>query len=125
MPLERVKELFNTFGEGANPNVNYLKGYVKDTLEPKTCPIDKIALLRIDVDAYSATKEVLEFLYPKVVSGGMIIFDDANIGSARVAIEEFYEKESITISHVAEYPDTCNNYIVSGLGGESCYIFKK
>lgn len=125
MPLEKVKEFFNTFGEGTNPNVNYLKGYVKDTLKPEICPIDKIALLRIDVDAYSATKEVLEFLYPKVVSGGMIIFDDAGIESARVAIEEFYTKENITISHIAEYPDTCSNYTVGGLGGESCYIFKK
>lgn len=120
--LEQVKEFFNNFGEGANPNVNYLKGYVKDVLNPNVCPINKISLLRIDVDAYSATREVLEFLYPKVVSGGMIIFDDANIDSARIAIEEFFQKENIILETCpAEHPGELRH----GLTSAGCYFFKK
>jgi len=120
--LEQVKKFFNDFEEGSNPNVNYLKGYVKDVLNPQICPIDKISLLRIDVDAYSATREVLEFLYPKVVSGGMIIFDDANIDSARIAIEEFFQKQNITLNtYPAEHPGELRH----GLTSAGCYLFKK
>jgi hypothetical protein len=122
IPLEQVKEFFNNFGEGTNPNVNYLKGFVKDVLEPSICPIDKISLLRVDVDAYSATREVLEFLYPKVVSGGMIIFDDANIDSARFAIEEFFQKENIVLN---TYPAAHPGELRSGLNSAGCYFFKK
>ena len=122
IPLEQVKEFFNEFGEGSNPNVNYLKGYVKDILKPEVCPIDKISLLRIDVDAYSATREVLEFLYPKVVSGGLIIFDDGDIASARIAIEEFYQKENIGLN---TYPASNPGELRNGLSGAGCYVFKK
>ena len=120
--LEEVQTFFNEFGKGSNPNVNYIKGYVKDTLNPENCPIDKISLLRIDVDAYSATREVLEFLYPKVVKGGMIIFDDGDIGSARIAIEEFFEKENITLN---TFPAPNPGELRIGLSGAGCYLFKE
>jgi hypothetical protein len=120
--LEQVKEFFNNFGEGINPNVNYLKGFVKDVLEPSVCNIDKISLLRVDVDAYSATREVLEFLYPKVVSGGMIIFDDGDIDSARLAIGEFFQKENITLNTC---PATHPGELRTGINSAGCYFFKK
>ena len=120
--LEQVKEFFNDFGEGTNPNVNYLKGFVKDVLDPSTCPIDKISLLRVDVDAYSATREVLELLYSKVVVGGMVIFDDANIDSARFAIEEFFEKENIVLNTC---PAVHPGELRSGLNSAGCYFLKK
>lgn len=119
--LEEVKQLFNDYGEGENPNVNYLKGFVKNSLDPKNCPIKKISLLRIDVDAYSATMEVLEFLYPKVVNGGMIIFDDANIDSARFAIEEFFEKNKIFPNI---YSVSKQGEILSYLCEAGSYMFK-
>jgi hypothetical protein len=122
IPMEQVKEFFNNFGEGSNPNINYIKGFVKDVLDPKVCSIDKISLLRIDVDAYSATREVLELLYHKVVSGGMIIFDDANIDSARLAIEEFFQKENIILNTI---PPTHPGQLKLGLNSAGCYFFKK
>jgi len=120
--LEQVKEFFNNFGEGINPNVNYLKGFVKDVLEPSVCSIEKISLLRVDVDAYSATREVLEFLYPKIVSGGMIIFDDGDIDSSRLAIEEFFQKENIPLNTC---PAVHPGELRAGINSAGCYFFKK
>ena len=74
--LEQVQSNFSRFGfPTSDKRINYLKGWVKDTLN--TDEIKKIALLRIDVDSYSATKEVLDLLYSKVSIGGLIVFDDS------------------------------------------------
>jgi O-methyltransferase len=116
-----VKSVFDKFNELNNPRVNFLEGYVVDTLNPKVCPINNIAVLRIDVDAYSATMEVLDYLYPKVIDGGYIIFDDANIGSAREAVIDYFKKENIELW-------TSNNTqplsFSNGLAGEGCVYVK-
>lgn len=120
--LEFVKNVFNEYGELDNPNVKFLKGYVKDTLNPIVCPIEKISLLRIDVDAYSATMDVLDYLYPKVVSGGMIIFDDASIESGYWAINDFFKRPNT--QELITY-DPLIRGTVYGLGNPFCYLIKK
>ena len=75
--------------------IKLLKGWVKDTLHPDRCDIKNIALLRIDVDAYSATLEVLEHLYDKVVPGGFVIFDDCCLIEAREAMCDFFERRGV------------------------------
>jgi hypothetical protein len=75
------------------PRVEIFKGFVKDVLP--TLNIDKIALLRIDVDAYSATREVLDYLYPKVVKGGYIIFDDSCLIQTVDAFCDYFEENKI------------------------------
>ena len=71
--LKEVQDNFKRFGlEGER--IKYLKGFVNETLP--TSGIEKISLLRVDVDAYSATLDVLNNLYSKVQPGGYIIFDD-------------------------------------------------
>lgn len=96
--LEEVKENFAKFDCLDENRIKFLKGYVNETLPPEVCPINKIALLRVDVDAYSATMEVLDYLYPKVVSGGYIIFDDIGcVFSAKKAIFDYFKKHSLTI----------------------------
>lgn len=70
--------------------VKILPGWFKDTLVPDVCPINQIALLRIDGDLYSSTYEVLEYLYPKVVKGGFVIFDDYIITDSRQAVYDYF-----------------------------------
>lgn len=94
--LENVKENFQIFNS-LNERINFLKGYVVDTLHPSVCSINKIALLRIDVDAYSATMEVLEYLYDKVVPGGYIIFDDSGLSQTANAIRDHFTRENILL----------------------------
>lgn len=91
--LEEVKFHFKNYGLENDSRINYLKGFVKDTL-PKA-NINSISLLRIDVDAYSATLEVLEELYDKVENKGYIIFDDSSLYESLDAIKYFFEHKNI------------------------------
>jgi len=100
--LDEVKSNFKQFGL-VDDDIIFLKGWVKDTLNPKTCKIDKISVLRIDVDSYSATLEVLVNLYDKVVSGGYIIFDDSALHECKDAIREFERIKNIKFNFM--YPD--------------------
>ena len=75
-------------------HLNYVKGLVEDTL-PKNSP-EKISILRVDTDWYSSTKHILNSLFEKVVSGGVVIFDDyESWEGARTAINEFFNEQGI------------------------------
>ena len=51
-----------------------VRGWFKDTLP--TLDVDDIAVLRLDGDLYDSTLGCLEALFPRVVSGGLVIIDD-------------------------------------------------
>lgn len=91
--LEEVQSHFKTYGLGDQDRIKFLKGFVKDTLP--TSGIEKVALLRIDVDAYSATLETLEELYDKVQPGGYIIFDDSCLYETLDAIKMFFKQRNL------------------------------
>jgi hypothetical protein len=75
-------------------HLNYVKGLVEDTL-PMNSP-EKISILRVDTDWYSSTKHILNSLFKKVVSGGVVIFDDyESWEGARTAINEFFDEQGI------------------------------
>ena len=100
--LETVKDNFIKYNLPDDKRINFLKGWVKDTLKPEICPIKDIALLRIDVDSYSATLEVLDYLYSKVKSGGIIIFDDSCLSESHHAMITFLEREpNIIFKHTS------------------------
>lgn len=68
----------------------------------------KIALLHIDVDVYEPTKAILEHLWEKLVSGGIIMLDDyGTVEGETNAVDEFFKGKNITI-HKPKY-----NYIPS------------
>ena len=74
--------------------LHYRKGDVKDTLQ-KDIP-EKIAILRLDTDWYESTKIELEVLYPKLVSGGILILDDYGYWKgARKAVDEYFASNKI------------------------------
>lgn len=50
-----------------------------------------IALLRLDTDTYFSTKAELEYFYPKLVTGGILIIDDyGHAFGARRAVDEYF-----------------------------------
>jgi O-methyltransferase len=66
---EEIKEKFKDFG-----NMEIIPGYVPDTLTKlKT---DKVAFVSIDFNCVKPESEALEFIWDKVVDGGIIIFGD-------------------------------------------------
>jgi O-methyltransferase len=74
------------------------KGYFKEVL--KDHPDQPIALLHIDGDLYQSYMDTLNFLFDKVIRGGIIVFDDffvTDLGEdrwpgSRRAVQEFLGK---------------------------------
>ena len=93
--LEVVKD--NVFKTGYDKSkLHFIKGEVEKTLPD--CSIDKIVLLRLDTDWYESTKCELEYLFPKLVPGGILIIDDYGrwLGSKKAA-DDYFEKNKICI----------------------------
>lgn len=67
--------------------VRIVEGWLDDVLP--TLDVDKIALLKIDVDGYEATLATLEHLWPKLSDGGLVYVEDGNTPGARRAITDF------------------------------------
>ena len=68
--------------------VHLVRGPVEDTV-PEQAP-DQIALLRLDTDWYTSTKHELNHLYPRLVSGGVMVIDDyGHWEGARGAVDEY------------------------------------
>lgn len=124
--LERVQQRFEEYGL-SDSRIEFLKGFVKDSLP--TAGIKKLSLLRIDVDAYSATKEVLDELYDKVQPGGYIIFDDSCLYECIDAMKDFFKERGLP--NEVFHPETdevlqlSGSYIGSNSGFPAgCYIIK-
>jgi hypothetical protein len=78
--------------------IHYVAGAVETTI-PATLP-GPIALLRLDTDFYSSTRQELVHLYPLVVSGGVVIVDDYGAWQgARKAVDEFLLDEPEIFLH--------------------------
>lgn len=85
----------------SNNRVNIIKGIFPDE-SGQAVQEKKFSLVHLDVDVYKSYKDCLDFLYPKVVKGGVIVFDDYNAVSclgAKTAIDEFFKdkKEDVQI----------------------------
>lgn len=69
----------------------YHKGLIPDTF--KRLGNSSVALSHIDVDIYESVLNCCQFLYPRTVAGGFLIFDDYGFPScpgARAAVDEFF-----------------------------------
>lgn len=88
-------------------NFELVKGDIVQTLPEyfNHKPHTKIALLHIDTDVYEPAKIALETLWPRVVKGGIVIFDDyGTFPGETQAVDEFFkdkdvEFKKLTISH--------------------------
>lgn len=74
--------------------IEIIKGDINNTLPLflEQHPELMISLLNVDMDNYSPTKTILKDLYPLVVKGGVVIFDEIN--------NEFYQGETIALKEV-------------------------
>ena len=56
--------------------------------------IERLAFAHIDVDLYRSVLDCIEFAYPRLVAGGLIVFDDYGFPScarARQAVDQAFE----------------------------------
>jgi hypothetical protein len=91
-PLEKVKENLESTGYPSE-KLHYIKGDVCVTLLNDQNIPKNIAILRLDTDWYESSKIELIKLYPNVVKGGVIIFDDYYFWNGqRQATDEYFNE---------------------------------
>lgn len=75
--------------------VQYYKGWIPDRFpEVKN---KKFSFVHIDVDLYRPIKDALDFFYPRLEKGGIIVLDDYGMSQfpgAKKAVDEFLKKEN-------------------------------
>lgn len=92
LPILRGAGLSQEF---LDQHVTVVKGFFEDALA-KT-PIERIALLHLDVNLYRSYQVCLNELFPKVAPGGVVMFDEylnadeaEKCPGAKKAIDEFF-----------------------------------
>jgi O-methyltransferase len=99
--LEDVREGFTEVPYPPE-RIHFVEGRVEDTV-PEHAP-EEISLLRLDTDWYESTRHELEHMYPRLVSGGILILDDYGWWQgARRATDEFLArtKEPLFLARIA------------------------
>ena len=95
--------------QGLADNVNLIEGDVTKTLPEffDENPYTAFSIVNIDLDLYGPTKLALEFLYPRVVKGGVVILDDYAGGfpGANRAVEEYLQEQSLDVE-IQKFPYT-------------------
>jgi hypothetical protein len=93
--VEQVRENFARF-DLLDEDVTFVKGWFKDTMPDLRGQVDQIAILRMDGDYYTSTREVIDELYDKVTAGGFIIVDDyGTYQQCRDAIHDFWTERGL------------------------------
>lgn len=101
-PLEEVQ---NNLASTSYPaeKIRFIKGDVVETLH--TSVPDKIAVLRLDTDWYESTRAEMEVLFPRLVTGGVILIDDYGAWKGcKKAIDEYLTAYKIPLMlHRTDY----------------------
>ena len=93
--------------------VHYHVGWFQETLPRDHLDVGPIAILRLDGDWYASTKICLEYLYDKVVPGGIVIVDDyVTYEGCRKAVDEFMARENVK-AYLAPVDSDCR-FMVKG-----------
>jgi Macrocin-O-methyltransferase (TylF) len=83
------------------PRIVLVDGNIEESLPRfvEEHPGLRVSLLHIDCDLYRPTKTALDVLWPRLVTGGVIVFDDYGVrpweGESRAADEYFMEKNIV------------------------------
>lgn len=92
-PIEEVRANMDATGY-PRERVRLVEGNVEDTI-PAEVP-DTIAVLRLDTDWFESTWHELVHLYPRLVSGGVLIVDDYGWWrGAREAVDRYLAEHEI------------------------------
>jgi O-methyltransferase len=83
--------------------IHFVAGPVEQTI-PDRLP-EQVAVLRLDTDWYESTRHELEYLYPRLASGGVLIIDDyGHWDGARKAVDEYLaEHDEVLLLHRTDY----------------------
>jgi len=87
----------NTRLRKINSNVELIKGIVDQNIDASK--INRIAILRLDMDWYQPTKTALNKFYDKIQKGGILIIDDyGHHSGAKKATDEFIKERDLRLN---------------------------
>jgi hypothetical protein len=94
-------------------HVKLVKGFFKDSLPSFSGTL--VALLHLDVDLYQSYKDTLEYFWPRVQVGGVVLFDEYKqpgvesvFPGAAKAIDEFFGSQQKLI----QYDESIKRYYI-------------
>ena len=94
LSLDRTKANLKQFEE----HCEFVKGYIPEVFSENPGPSD-LSWLHIDLNSSMPTQKTLEQFVPKLLSGGVVLFDDYGHGgfseTKKVADEFFSKKDGI------------------------------
>lgn len=76
--IDNVKDLFSFFDK---KNIKILSGIFPDETSKEISFKEKFKLCHIDVDAYDSAKDIFEWVWPRLITNGYVIFDDYGFAS--------------------------------------------
>jgi len=77
--------------ERVGPQASYHKGFIPETFAG--LEDSRVAIAHIDVDLYRSILDCCQFIYPRLLRGGFLVFDDYGFPTcpgARQAVDEFF-----------------------------------
>jgi hypothetical protein len=97
-------------------NVKVVPGYFEDTL-PSILEDRSFCFVHLDCDIYSSYQTCLPLLYPRLVAGGIMLFDEYRSSvwpGATQAIDEFFsdKPEKPQIAHDASRPNSPKYFVM-------------
>lgn len=103
--LEACKTLLEGIIRYPADRIFYRQGVFDLTLPRFADTVSSISVLRLDCDWYNGVKQCLEAFYPRVVAGGVVVFDDYGwCEGAQRAVDEYLNKTgSPPFLHFVDY----------------------
>lgn len=86
--LDFVKDVLKGYS-----NVEFYKGVFPDTLTPRLLNDVRYSFVNLDVDLYRSTADCLEYFYPRLNTGGVLVSHDYNSingSGVKKAFDEFF-----------------------------------
>lgn len=96
--VDELNKILNS--KNCSTNVELVAGDICKTVPEfvKRNPDFKIALLNLDTDIYEPAVTILEHLYPRLVSGGVLLLDDYGIWPGETqAVDDYFKGQNISI----------------------------
>lgn len=90
--LDEVKANLERFGL-LDDRIAFLPGLFDDTLPRLTD--ERFALVRLDSDSYDSVLTSLDWLYPRLSRGGIVIVDDWHLPGCRFAVDAYRTRHGI------------------------------
>ncbi|MEO8666317.1 MAG: TylF/MycF/NovP-related O-methyltransferase [Ignavibacteria bacterium] len=92
MELLEKKDCAESIELVAGDITNTIPGYVEKN------PDLKISMLNLDADVYEPSVTVLEYLYPRIVPGGILILDDYGVFPGETkAVDDYFKDKNVDI----------------------------